>query len=295
MLTVRDLLLGDGLSPRLRGNPPDTRPSPPFCRSIPAPAGEPAPPAGLIADWWVYPRACGGTNADHAGNSYYDGLSPRLRGNPLKTSAATGGSTVYPRACGGTSVSPLGYRLRMGLSPRLRGNPDLHAGGACRWRSIPAPAGEPAPRRCGTSIVTVYPRACGGTSQECHFVTSTVGLSPRLRGNPCRRAPSSSMMGSIPAPAGEPACGTTCWGYSEVYPRACGGTWPLVYEYWDDWGLSPRLRGNLIVQWLALGQSVVYPRACGGTGQSSWDDAKTAGLSPRLRGNPKRPGRQRPR
>ena len=53
--------VGDGLSPRVRGNPPDGIDSIDTLRSIPACAGEPAVArlrAGLLT---VYPRVCGGT------------------------------------------------------------------------------------------------------------------------------------------------------------------------------------------------------------------------------------------
>ena len=57
-------------------------------RSIPACAGE---PVRLVqaAHWQeVYPRVCGGTITDDAGNIIRNGLSPRVRGNLVGSATA---------------------------------------------------------------------------------------------------------------------------------------------------------------------------------------------------------------
>ena len=51
-------------------------------------------------------------------------------------------------------------------------------------------------------------------------------------------------MGSIPAPAGEPAFRCVDRMLHGVYPRACGGTGEPPKGHLADLGLSPRLRGN---------------------------------------------------
>ena len=115
----------EGLSPRVRGNPPAQCYPVKLDRSIPACAGE--PPFGIHGGIArpVYPRVCGGTQCDRIGQTWGSGLSPRVRGNlettgvvlPLDGSipACAGEPTfreiadvierVYPRVCGGT---PLG-------------------------------------------------------------------------------------------------------------------------------------------------------------------------------------------
>ena len=249
-----------GLSPRLRGNH-STLGSVPYRdhgRSIPAPAGEPSQSesgtngsrsrvypracggtapvsSGIIENLTVYPRACGGTfvPTNRILSCASVGLSPRLRGNPLRRLAAittTYGAglsprlrgnrrnasapnyhrrAVYPRACGGTSTLTLRWRKPpVEVYPRACGGTsrtltDLDLGLA---RSIPAPAGEPATLSSTPSRNTVYPRACGGTLYVKQPMYSDHGLSPRLRGNHqpqnsrCRR----TLGRSIPAPAGEP-------------------------------------------------------------------------------------------
>ena len=72
-----------GLSPRMRGNHDDAIAF--FSRhgSIPAHAGQPQKPARCAAIFWVYPRACGATRKGRRGFALPQGLSPRMRGNPV--------------------------------------------------------------------------------------------------------------------------------------------------------------------------------------------------------------------
>ncbi len=233
-----------GLSPRVRGNPRDQHDDQHIHRSIPACAGEPpcrAFPRGLSA---VYPRVCGGTPKSLAIFSAPVGLSPRVRGNRLRSyplehdsgsipacageprSPNSSGISrrVYPRVCGGTRDGRRGRRGMRGLSPRVRGN--LASGGAepNNNGSIPACAGEP---------------RWGGV------IKHRKGLSPRVRGNPLLPAELRFGFGSIPACAGEPFQPTAdclAWG---VYPRVCGGTVPSSLPVGSPQGLSPRVRGNL--------------------------------------------------
>ncbi len=75
-----------GLSPRVRGNPNDVTRMRDAAGSIPACAGEP----GCLPRLWeserVYPRVCGGTERARAFYVVVNGLSPRVRGNPSRSS-----------------------------------------------------------------------------------------------------------------------------------------------------------------------------------------------------------------
>ena len=172
-----------GLSPPVRGNhayacwafyPP---------RSIPACAGEPPtifrPARGIR----VYPRLCGGTGCEMAGQPDDDGLSPPVRGNrrgwgwglravrsipacagePGLSEIAETPDGVYPRLCGGTTFDLASGDVAEGLSPPVRGNPPPTPTAPNRKGSIPACAGEPAPHCFPCAIPRVYPRLCGGT------------------------------------------------------------------------------------------------------------------------------------
>ena len=172
------------------------------------------------------------------------GLSPRLRGNHLRAPCRSLG-TVYPRACGGTGSFGFIDEVHTGLSPRLRGNLEQRGLDQEVLRSIPAPAGEPAPCAHSASSQRVYPRACGGTVVLIGASFIVWGLSPRLRGNPGVGGGDGGRGRSIPAPAGEPYSGAPRAALTPVYPRACGGTYLLTLWSCPNNGLSPRLRGNL--------------------------------------------------
>ena len=216
-----------GLSPRLRGNPGTGYAGRQWRRSIPAPAGEPYRRGHRRAGGEVYPRACGGTCSVKGRVRSCSGLSPRLRGNldvagtaesPQRSIPAPAGEPVllddpfhhdqvYPRACGGTPDWGGTIPALFGLSPRLRGNPPAAGPRALRYRSIPAPAGEPSQTSGAPSSPSVYPRACGGTLRSDLRVRHHRGLSPRLRGNLTHSPRACGHSRSIPAPAGEPTRG----------------------------------------------------------------------------------------
>ena len=131
-----------GLSPRVRGNPPQAVAGQLPARSIPACAGEPILPPPTPSTGRVYPRVCGGTVIGWGFWRTGQGLSPRVRGNrPRRQKPAAGTGSipacagepapssrrrlrwgVYPRVCGGTPMTTSSRRDGMGLSPRVRGN-----------------------------------------------------------------------------------------------------------------------------------------------------------------------------
>ena len=138
-------------------------------------------------------------------------------------------------------------------------------------------------------VLTVYPRACGGTLCAEGMVMQTLGLSPRVRGNRTPQPVATLSDPSLPL----------------VYPRACGGTVGRFIQPRSARGLSPRVRGN---HWHGgPGESCVrsiparagepatrhggsspyrvYPRACGGTLKAGRMSDAMPGLSPRVRGN----------
>ena len=182
-----------------------------------------------------------------------------------------------------------------GLSPRLRGNRGYPCCPAGRCGSIPAPAGEPLPSKTLALPCTVYPRACGGTERRRYLRRYSLGLSPRLRGNPGmwildieaeqglsprlrgNRGPVPGDRGrcrSIPAPAGEPSRDglkkTPGW----VYPRACGGTRHGGRCPFPHLGLSPRLRGNRTGWITELGNKRSIPAPAGEPARIGYLDSR---------------------
>ena len=113
-----------GLSPRVRGNRFLLAARERRLRSIPACAGEPPRRPRTSSRGTVYPRVCGGTSTRWQLAAAVMGLSPRVRGNPVRDAirqpqsgsipACAGEPAcniagplllqVYPRVCGGTSA-----------------------------------------------------------------------------------------------------------------------------------------------------------------------------------------------
>ena len=253
------------------------------------------------------------------------GLSPRVRGNPMRGMVATycsgsipacagepneghGGNIllrVYPRVCGGTTAAESQEQATTGLSPRVRGNRLAWDGEQLVIRSIPACAGEPSRRYRSPASASVYPRVCGGTAFAAYWEAHCEGLSPRVRGNPADLPNLAVRLRSIPACAGEPLGAVPTQRVKEVYPRVCGGTARALRAQGGHGGLSPRVRGNLdhdiltaFPQWsipACAGEPVspprprcrssVYPRVCGGTILTPSGLQARNGLSPRVRGN----------
>ncbi len=213
-----------GLSPRVRGNPVSASVRLLTSGSIPASAGEPVLDHPDDVGVAVYPRECGGTANFHPMRRAVFGLSPRVRGNPYRPHTlgrnfgsipASAGEPrcmwrtpcsvrVYPRECGGTYTLKGAGSLTDGLSPRVRGNRDTGQRTRTKRRSIPASAGEPSVLPSLSSREKVYPRECGGTTVTAGTGHRRMGLSPRVRGNPCGCPLSFWPLRSIPASAGEP-------------------------------------------------------------------------------------------
>ena len=126
-----------------------------------------------------------------------------------------------------------------------------------------------------------------------------------MRGNRLRLRYVNILARSIPAYAGEPAPASAHPPSGRVYPRVCGGTGAIPPAAPICKGLSPRMRGNLIVLaaddgfagsipayagepgrcGVRASPAGVYPRVCGGTSARSVSCSARPGLSPRMRGN----------
>ena len=253
-----------GLSPRVRGKLPDSRAVKLPGRSIPACAGEAGAEAACRVLARVYPRVCGGSAIEAEAEAAYEGLSPRVRGKLgsghrrfLRSGSipACAGEArmrkpwaalirVYPRVCGGSIPAVLLRHKRQGLSPRVRGKPGGRAGYCIGRRSIPACAGEARRRAWTGSPCRVYPRVCGGSAVNCPYRAWLSGLSPRVRGKPVASAIRETLIGSIPACAGEARWPIVELPVARVYPRVCGGsTDGKARLTWAE-GLSPRVRGK---------------------------------------------------
>ena len=131
------------------------------------------------------------------------------------------------------------------------------------------------------------------------------GLSPRVRGNLLFAVWMYLLLGTIPACAGEPPKWAASPSPFRDYPRVCGGTPREGEGRPAPVGLSPRVRGNLVLPHPQVPRrgtipacageprpcprisrvSGDYPRVCGGTMRSVSLATSGSGLSPRVRGN----------
>ena len=315
-----------GLSPQVRGSRerPSTPPGMP--RSIPAGAGEPSVRARRRSWPRVYPRRCGGAAPPRTGCRSRSGLSPQVRGSPLRAPPPPGrrrsipagagepayrsrperGPGVYPRRCGGARRTRRGGCWPRGLSPQVRGSPAQPGRHDQRGGSIPAGAGEPTSAPWTNYRVGVYPRRCGGAILLPTSLPSSPGLSPQVRGSRCGAGHGAASHGSIPAGAGEPISRVVVKVLPEVYPRRCGGAVCRQLGLTHEQGLSPQVRGShpyrgiYLQSWRSIPAGAgepssppttaprarVYPRRCGGARRRGLLRAPGRGLSPQVRGSP---------
>ncbi len=277
------MFVNEGLSPRVRGNHVSDVAGALVPGPIPACAGEPVTSRSRAAAQRAYPRVCGGTIRRGSSTTCSRGLSPRVRGNPLRAHPARwcpgpipacAGEPcdlnglfhdlrAYPRVCGGTRREGASTARLSGLSPRMRGNHNGQDFVLIAPGPIPACAGEPRNRGYSLTACRAYPRVCGGTALAPHLLEVIGGLSPRVRGNPPALVRGDYLPGPIPACAGEPLFLFRSVIILRAYPRVCGGTThQSIYAIYDA-GLSPRVRGNLTP--LHLSTTTIGPiPACAG-------------------------------
>ena len=151
-----------GLSPRVRGNHLFSAMAVPPFGSIPACAGEPPSRPPCESPHEVYPRVCGGTRVKVHGVIITSGLSPRVRGNPIRS---------------------FGWSRRRGSIPACAGEPFMS---------------EPA----RTATTGLSPRVLRGTASKRHPPGNCKGLSPRVRGNHPEIMLQRQRQGSIPRVCG---------------------------------------------------------------------------------------------
>jgi len=112
---------------------------------------------------------------------------------------------------------------------------------------------------------------------------SSLGASPRARGNHALALDGGIDVGCIPACAGEPPGGSCPPPSARVHPRVRGGTaGPPGYSC-TAWGASPRARGNRRAPRPSDGSPGCIP-ACAGEPRGRSRASSCAGVHPRVRG-----------
>ncbi len=314
-----------GPSPRGRGNRHRRIQQRRRVGTIPAWAGEPNDTSVAAICRGDHPRVGGGTYKRAKLFVSLRGPSPRGRGNrfgmpihdPLSgTIPAWAGEPGHihplsrverdhPRVGGGTGNDLLWRRCGRGPSPRGRGNHRRRGHKRVLAGTIPAWAGEPRSEGYRGSASGDHPRVGGGTENETSPTCPTWGPSPRGRGNPKKHPLVASIIGTIPAWAGEPPTTCSTGPLGGDHPRVGGGTdvWPVYICQIQ--GPSPRGRGNhrpqkprrpgagTIPAWagepragkIFLVRDRDHPRVGGGTSTKWFSRFIGWGPSPRGRGN----------
>jgi len=212
-----------GRSPRTRGRPKCCMCNMGDDGSIPAYAGETAKGRQEQKRIRVDPRVRGGDTKGPSTSHISPGRSPRTRGRlsyrarqrltrgsiPAYagetdgSTASIDGSKVDPRVRGGDGDEARTVMRDMGRSPRTRGRRKRRLPGLVSSRSIPAYAGETTPPWSRSCAIGVDPRVRGGDKNTSRPGNTSSGRSPRTRGRRRVIPWPRSLLGSIPAYAGE--------------------------------------------------------------------------------------------
>ena len=180
---IADEIAGNasGSSPRVRGTPSARQSGKGNGRFIPACAGNACRSTIRRGRWAVHPRVCGERAENELIRRVDDGSSPRVRGTRRSKRvgrrrqrfipACAGNAqeagwhrriwSVHPRVCGERADPRTQRRARCGSSPRVRGTRSHLCHPPCRFRFIPACAGNAIAGRTWKMTLTVHPRVCG--------------------------------------------------------------------------------------------------------------------------------------
>ena len=171
-------------------------------------------------------------------------------------------------------------------------------------RIIPAYAGNTPQSSDAIRPPRDHPRVCGEHAVRIVHYRCGQGSSPRMRGTPLAVWLSSSLLGIIPAYAGNTLACATSSDISRDHPRVCGEHPWHCLNHVGSRGSSPRMRGTPLVHGLPLSCLGIIPAYAGNTramkprSYSLWDHPRVcgehvlidsapygrAGSSPRMRG-----------
>ncbi len=152
--------------------------------------------------------------------------------------------------------------------------------------SIPACAGETDGVGIRRNLIGVYPRLCGGNSGYIDPDQGGKGLSPLVRGKLMYSQNLINSCGSIPACAGETRWASRWPTKMRVYPRLCGGNTTIHSQESGFLGLSPLVRGKLLVLRFLMLLVGSIP-ACAGETRGRRQNVRPARVYPRLCGGNK--------
>ena len=232
---------------------------------IPACAGNTVHDVFSFACLRDHPRMCGEHHTTRAASAVDSGSSPHVRGTLIVNDfrphvtgiipACAGntrksGSTIsqnwdHPRMCGEHVGAQPGTILRRGIIPACAGN--------TRSRCVCMVRRRDHPRMCGE-------HQTGGTDK-----VTCRGSSPHVRGTHCFVVCRYSVMGIIPACAGNTPASDAIYTCDRDHPRMCGEHAVCYAQGSGSLGSSPHVRGTPLVSQIAIPRIGIIPACAGNT------------------------------
>ena len=291
---------------------------------IPAGAGRSSASFLKYSSFRDHPRGCGEKSESLPCLLRRRGSSPRVRGEVSETSARSSSPGIipagagrregvgglaclfgdHPRGCGEKYPASTSSCPRRGSSPRVRGEGGLPPAAAHERGIIPAGAGRSVIIVRRALIARDHPRGCGEKPDGVTHLDSSLGSSPRVRGEVSFGFLLFALSGIIPAGAGRSAPGSSPPFVPRDHPRGCGEKVCEADGVEHQLGSSPRVRGEgTVLLKVALGRGIIpagagrrwsgakgrgrdgdHPRGCGEKVSIPLDVLMLWGSSPRVRG-----------
>ena len=271
-----------------------------------------------------HPRVCGEHTPQLIIPNRHTGSSPRMRGTRIPTTLSTGATGIipayagntffltmlvepmrdHPRVCGEHTGRTPQTRATWGSSPRMRGTLSDSSPRARLTGIIPAYAGNTKPMLIWWMSPRDHPRVCGEHRLIGGRRHGAVGSSPRMRGTPRLKPSFPTIIGIIPAYAGNTPGPARCRAGPWDHPRVCGEHQSAPTKTVQRKGSSPRMRGTPNGVEYRIADTGIIPAYAGNTTIRSpsrktlWDHPRvcgehpiatsvrsiTLGSSPRMRG-----------
>ena len=272
-------------------------------RSIPAHAGQPTVMGLLMVFAPVHPRSRGAASRPRRSPTRRRGPSPLTRGShrqvllthavlrsipahagqPIPPEKLSARGRVHPRSRGAAAAVKTTSASTSGPSPLTRGSRGDFGGSTEDRGSIPAHAGQPAPRASGRPGEAVHPRSRGAADDSARVGFPIVGPSPLTRGSPLQDSQHGDCVRSIPAHAGQPSPPPPSAARARVHPRSRGAAGSAVTLATGETGPSPLTRGSLVWAGPARKLRGSIPAHAGQPGSES-GATSSEGVHPRSRG-----------
>ena len=129
-----------------------------------------------------------------------------------------------------------------------------------------------------------HPRVCGEHELTLFENGLALGSSPRMRGTPFMRFCAVSLLGIIPAYAGNTVGGGRCGGGVRDHPRVCGEHFSAIRSALPEIGIIPAYAGNTGLIESGRRNKGDHPRVCGEHLRDIVKRTAPLGSSPRMRG-----------